>query len=315
MSTRQIAVALILIAALSTSVPAPATAQQPYVLGTEDVIEVLVFGNPEVSRVVTIRPDGVISLPLVGEVQAAGLTPEQLRQRLTGLFAAYVREPRVSVIVREFRRVRVAVLGQVTRPGIVDLAQGATVLDALASAGGLAPDAGLGEARLIRGQDPVIVIDLDRLLLQGDLSLNQRLEPGDSLVIPEDAAARIYVLGEVTRPGIVPVRGSLTALQALTLAGGPTRRALLNRTYVIRRAAQAGASSTVALSTVVVAKQSTADLRVIPVDLLKVIREGDVARDIPLRRGDVLYVPDNPAALENIALLLGVVADAAIVLR
>lgn len=315
MLPRKTAVSLILIAAFLTFPLAPAVAQQPYVLGPEDVIEVLVLGNPEVSRTVTIRPDGMISLPLIGEVAAAGLAPEQLRQRLTELFARYFRSPQVSVIVREFRRVRVSVLGQVSRPGIYELKQSATVLDALAAAGGLAPEAGLGEARLIRARDAPVVIDLERLLLQGEMAFNHRLENGDTLVVPEDSSTRVYVLGEVARAGVFPLRGPLTALQALTLAGGPTRRALLNRAHVIRREGQPVVGTTVTLVTVVVSKQSTADLRIIPVDLHKVIREGDVSRDLSLRRGDVLYIPENPLALENIALLLGIVADALIVLR
>src|SRR5712691_9041181 len=276
-SFRRIAAWVILVVVFSASLPFHVTAQQPYILATEDVLEVVVFGNADVSRTVTIRPDGAISLPLIGEVAAAGLTPEQLRRQLTQLFASYLRNPQVAVIVREFHKVRVSVLGEVSKPGVYELAQGATVLDALATAGGLAPDAGLGEARLIRGQDSPVIIDLERLLLRGELALNLPLAPGDALVIPEDPTGRVYVLGEVSRPGIFPLRGSLTALQALTLAGGPTRRAMLNRAHVIRRGSQpTQLTAEVTLATVVVAKQSTAGIQLIPVDLLKVIREGDV---------------------------------------
>jgi len=315
-SLRMIAGVLIMIAVLSTAAPVRVAAQQPYILAAEDVIEVVVFGNADVSRTVTIRPDGMISLPLIGEVAAAGLSPERLRRQLTQLFTTYFRTPQVAVIVREFHKVRVAVLGQVTRPGVYELTQGATVLDALAAAQGLAADAGLGEARLMRGQDPPVIIDLERLLLRGDLASNLDLLPGDALVIPEDPTGRVYVLGEVARPGIFPLRGSLTALQALTLAGGPTRRALLNRAHVIRRDRPAGRpAAEVTLATVVVAKQSAAGIKLIPVDLLKVIREGDIARDAALVRGDVLYIPENPIALENIALLIGVAANVSYLLR
>src|SRR2546426_669412 len=229
---RMIAGVLIMIAVLSTAAPVRVAAQQPYILAAEDVIEVVVFGNADVSRTVTIRPDGMISLPLIGEVAAAGLSPERLRRQLTQLFTTYFRTPQVAVIVREFHKVRVA------------------------------------------------------------------------------------VLGEVARPGIFPLRGSLTALQALTLAGGPTRRALLNRAHVIRRDRPPGRpAAEVTLATVVVAKQSAAGIQLIPVDLLKVIREGDIARDAALQRGDVLYIPENPIALENIALLIGVAANVTYVLR
>jgi polysaccharide export outer membrane protein len=258
----------------------------------------------------------MISLPLVGEIEAAGLTPEQLRQKVTALIAAFVRQPRVTVIVREFRRIRVAVLGQVSHPGVFELSQGAAVLDALAAAAGLTPDAGLGEARIIRGTDPPIVIDLERLLLQGNLSFNLPLEAGDALVVLDDASARVYVLGQVARPGVVPLRGALTALQALAMSGGPTSRALLSNAQVIRRGIPVPvAPQTIPVNTTVVARQEGPPIKVMPVDLAKVILEGDVARDILLRRGDILYVPENPWALENINVLLGVAGNVAYLLR
>src|SRR5207245_10138320 len=103
-SLRMIAGVLIMIAVLSTAAPLHVRAQQPYILAAEDVLEVVVFGNADVSRTVTIRPDGMISLPLIGEVAAAGLTPEQLRRQLAQLFASYLRNPQVAVIVREFHK-------------------------------------------------------------------------------------------------------------------------------------------------------------------------------------------------------------------
>lgn len=295
--------------------PAQVAGQQQYVLGPGDVLEISVYGNEDVSRVVPVRPDGMLSLPLIGEIRAVGLTPEQLRQQLTVLYSAYFKTPQVSVIVKEIRRIRVSVLGQVTRPGVYDLPPGSTVLDALAAAQGLALDAGLGELRLIRGQGPLVIIDLERMLLQGEIALNVQVESGDSLVVPEDPTARVYVLGEVAKPGVLPLRGLMTALQALALAGGPTRRAKLNNAFIVRRMQAGQTESPIALSTVTVARQSPSSVSVIPVDLLKILREGDVSRDLPLRRGDVLYVPENPFSLENIAVLLGVAADVVILLR
>jgi polysaccharide biosynthesis/export protein len=314
---RLLAIGLIVVTGLSACLSASAIAEQPpYVLGPGDVVEVVVFGNPEVSRTVTVRPDGMISLPLVGEVEAAGLTPEQLREKITPLIAAFVRQPRVTVIVREFRRIRVSVLGQVSHPGVFELSQGAAVLDALAAAAGLTPDAGLGEARIIRGSDPPTIIDLEQLLLQGNLSFNLPLESGDTLFVLDDSSARVYVLGQVTHPGVVPLRGALTALQALTISGGPTTRALLSNAQVIRRGSPSPvAPQTVPVNTTVVARQEGPPIKVMPVDLAKVILDGDIARDILLRRGDILYVPENPWALDNINVLLGVAGNVAYLLR
>lgn len=314
--TRLTAILMVLAAAAVSFSPQalrPAAAQQPYLLGPGDVVEVVVYGVPELSRTVTVRPDGMISLPLIGDVQASGLTPDQLGARATEMFSRFVQGPRVTVIVREFRRIRVSVLGQVVRPGLYDLPVGATILDALASAQGVTPDAGLLEAKLIRGRESV-PLDLERLL-RGELDANRALENGDAVVIPEDLTSRVYVVGEVTRPGVFPLRGAMTVLQAIALAGGPTRRAQLNKVHLIRRMGPPlQQAETNALATVVVARHQP-DTQIIALDLRRLLRDGDVAQDVALRRGDVVFVPDNPMALENIALLLGLAADIAFMLR
>ncbi len=90
---------------------------------------------------------------------------------------------------------------------------------------------------------------------------------------------------------------------------------MLGRAYVVRRAQATQAGSPITLATVTVERQSPSNISVVPVDLLKIIREGDVSRDLLLRRGDVLYIPENPYALENIAVLLGVAGNIAVLLR
>jgi polysaccharide biosynthesis/export protein len=113
------------------------TCAAEYVIGQEDVLEISVWNNTAVTRTVPVRPDGKISLPLVDDVQAAGLTPMQLRERLIKALTAYIPAPSVSVIVREVHSVKVTVIGQVKTPGRYELKDRATVLDLLAMAGGL----------------------------------------------------------------------------------------------------------------------------------------------------------------------------------
>jgi polysaccharide export outer membrane protein len=108
-----------------------------YVIGPEDVLDVAVWGNSEVSRVVPVRPDGRISLPLVNDIHAAGLTPMQLRDVVTKALSAYIPSAAVSVLVREIHSYKVTVIGQVKTPGRYELKDRATVLDVLAMAGGL----------------------------------------------------------------------------------------------------------------------------------------------------------------------------------
>jgi polysaccharide export outer membrane protein len=122
-----------------------ARAQQPaadncpgsYVIGPEDVLDIAVWDNTELTRTVPVRPDGKISLPLLNDVAAAGLTPMQLRETLTTALTEYMPRPAVSVLVREIHSVKVAVIGQVKTPGRYELKDRATVLDLLAMAGGL----------------------------------------------------------------------------------------------------------------------------------------------------------------------------------
>lgn len=113
-----------------------------YRIGKEDVIEVVVFREPELSRVVPVRPDGKISLPLAGEMDAAGKTASELQRGIAKVLASYVREPAVSVLVREINASRVYVLGEVVRPGGFPLRGPMTVVQAIAIAGGRTPYAG-----------------------------------------------------------------------------------------------------------------------------------------------------------------------------
>jgi len=107
-----------------------------YIIGPEDVLDVAVWNNTEISRTVPVRPDGRISLPLLNDVQAAGFTPMQLRDTLAAALAKYVATPSVSVIVQEVHSVKVTVLGEVKNPGRYELKSRSTVLDVLAMAGG-----------------------------------------------------------------------------------------------------------------------------------------------------------------------------------
>lgn len=113
-----------------------ATTDPNYVIGAQDILDISVWKEPDVSRVVPVRPDGKISLPLLNDVQAAGLTPAQLAAQVTESLKKYVTNPQVTVIVTTINSQRVYILGEVTRPGAFPLLPGMSVLQALSSAGG-----------------------------------------------------------------------------------------------------------------------------------------------------------------------------------
>jgi polysaccharide export outer membrane protein len=155
-------------------------------LGPDDVIEVTVWRNETLSRTVPVRPDGVISLPLVNDVQAAGLTPMELRQILTQKFATFVQAPEVSVIVREVHSARVSVLGQVVHPGLYELRGPTTLLEVLAHAGGLNPFASRSKIVLVRnrnGQSERYVLSEEDAMAEKSTA-NVALQSGDIVFIP-----------------------------------------------------------------------------------------------------------------------------------
>lgn len=121
----------------STTSRPPAAPVSEYKIGVDDVLEISVWENPLVSRVVPVRPDGRISLPLLNDIQAVGLTPMELQKSLTSALEPYIKSPLVSIIVREVHSFKVSVVGRVKTPGRYELTSPVTVLEMIAIAGGL----------------------------------------------------------------------------------------------------------------------------------------------------------------------------------
>ncbi len=164
--------------------PPPAAAPEaPYVIGQSDELEVQVWQEPDLSRTVTVRCDGRISLPLLDDVKAEGLTPRQLREQLSGLYARLVTDPVVSVLVVEPLSATFFITGKVARPGEYPLLKQTSVLQAIATAGGFTEWAKRGKITLIRQGGLRRRLDYDRLVA-GDTSQEVALERGDTLVVP-----------------------------------------------------------------------------------------------------------------------------------
>jgi polysaccharide export outer membrane protein len=167
--------------------PVPATTDPAYVIGPEDVLDVSVWKEPDVSRVVPVRPDGRISLPLINDVQAAGLSPQQLAGSVSEKLKKYLNGPQVTVIVTAINSQRVFVVGEVLRAGAFPMLPGMTVLQALSSAGGFTTFADVKKIHVVRlrnGKQVEIPFNY-RDVLRGDSSeQNIKLEPGDTIVVP-----------------------------------------------------------------------------------------------------------------------------------
>lgn len=163
-----------------------------YVLGATDEILVSVWRNPDLSITVPVRPDGMISVPLVGDVLASGKTPQELGKSIEAALAQYIREPQVSIVVTSMSSHeytdRVRVTGAVMQPMSVPHRDGMTVLDVLLSAGGANPYADTNSSMLYRvvyGEVVAIPVKLDDILTKGDISTNYPLRAGDILTVPE----------------------------------------------------------------------------------------------------------------------------------
>jgi polysaccharide export outer membrane protein len=176
----------------STSLNGDCTAA--YVIGPDDVLDVTVWGNTEISRTVPVRPDGRISLPLLNDLQAAGLSPMALRDAVTKALQPFMPDASVSVLVREIHSVKVAVLGEVKTPGRYEIKDRATVLDVLAMAGGFSEFADRGGIFVLRqesGQTRQIRFDYGKLTSKngrpgsnGAAALNFCVRAGDVVVVP-----------------------------------------------------------------------------------------------------------------------------------
>jgi polysaccharide export outer membrane protein len=172
----------------STSAAASKVDPNAYVLGAEDVISVSVWKEPDVTKTVSVRPDGMISLPLVGEVKAGGLTPMELQAQLKRGLAKFIDSPEVTVIVDAAKSHKFNVVGEVVKPGSYDLNSTVTVLDALAVAGGLKDFAKSKQIYILRknadGTDQRLPFNYKDVIKGKHSEQNLALAPHDTVVVP-----------------------------------------------------------------------------------------------------------------------------------
>jgi len=205
-----------------------------YEVGAGDVLEVRVYGEEDLSKNYTLDRDGSLVLPYVGRTPVAGMTANQVAQHIEQrLRDGYLVEPQVTVAVAEYRAKPIQILGEVDEPGVYYLRGERDVPTLLARAGG-APE-NVTQARVVRevdGQMQSFEINLEAISRGLGVQMIE-LQAGDTIhVLPP---ARVFVSGEVKEEGAVPWREGMTAWQALTNAGGPTRTAKIKGAYVLRQ--------------------------------------------------------------------------------
>ena len=171
----------------SASVPVGVPLSPDYVIGPEDVLTVVVWKETDVSGDVTVRPDGKISIPLLNDIDAAGLTPDQLRLRITEAAKKYLAEPTVTVVVKTINSRKVFVTGQVAKPGTYPIAGPTTVMQLLALAGGVLEWAAVDRIVVLRtekGQSLSFPFNYKDVTRRRNLEQNILLKPGDTVVVP-----------------------------------------------------------------------------------------------------------------------------------
>lgn len=242
--------------------------QKAYRIGPDDILAISVWDNKDLDRAVFVRPDGKISLPLLGEVQAGGLTVAELAAQLGEIYSKTIKGAQVTVGVQEIRSRPIFFVGGVGKTGPMQLTQDLTLLQAISLAGGLVAGADLESAFVLRGAKP-IPVDFVKLIQKGDIRYNIKLQPGDTIVVP--VAEVVYMQGEVRNPGLIKFTKDLTMLKAIAQAGGFTPLAASKRVSLLRGEG--------------VKKQK------ILVDVNEIMKEPEAAPDMPLKPNDIIIVP------------------------
>ncbi len=258
-------------------VASPCLAGQGYVIGDEDVLQVSVWGNPELTVEVPVRPDGMISVPLIGDIRAAGMEPQKLKVKLEEEYANFVKKPTVSVIVKAINSFKVYVLGEgvgsssadaqtTAVSGVISLKRDTTLMQLLVQLGSL-QGADLQNAYLLR-DGKRLDNDIYKLMVKRDIAQDTPLKPNDFIIIPDNYDKRIKVVGAVKTPTIIFYREGLMALDAILQAGGFTEFAKPNDVIIMRR----DGNST---------KRIEARLK-------DVMQDGDIKEDVLLMPGDLV---------------------------
>lgn len=261
--------AALTVTALSAAAPAPTTEM---FIRSGDLLEVSVYGAPDYDKQVRVSAEGEITLPLAGAVKIGGMTTAQAEAVIATKLSdgGYFRDPRVSVLEKEFSTQGISVLGEVAKPGIYPLPGSRNLFDAISAASGVTPRAG-SVVTITHRNDPehsVTVILANNGKSSG--SANVPLFPGDTVMVSK--AGIVYVTGAVTKPGgFVMENAHMTVLQAVAMAEGAVPTAALDKAEVIRNAGQGTKPEE------------------IPIQLKKILAAK--APDVNLQENDIVFVP------------------------
>ncbi|HXW77596.1 MAG TPA: polysaccharide biosynthesis/export family protein [Candidatus Eremiobacteraceae bacterium] len=269
---------------LVTPVPLPAVpATEGYIIHPDDVLNVQVFGDSTLTETVTVLPSGDIQYPLIGTIHVAGQTPAQASASIASALHKYVLHPHVNVSIAQQGEINVLVLGGVQHPGKYQLTSSATMIDAIAAAGGLeGSEFAWPTARVTDYAGRVTQVDLQKIYHDGDLTQNVPVNEGSVVYVPAPATIEIEVTGAVDHPGEIDLNQGDRLSMAIAKAGNSIESdADLNHIHITRPTA-------------------SGQPQTFNVDLYDELQHGDVDKDLVMQKGDVVFVPRSKHGLNGV---------------
>lgn len=241
-----------------------------------DVIEIVVYEHQELSRTITVSPEGTVNFPFMQNLPVDGITIDDFREMIVAQLARYIEtQPIVTVSIVQSFTIDVTVLGQVVMPGAHKVSINSTIQGAIAQAGGFAPRAQLSRIKLIQGKDNHSqnhTIDFERFLITGDLSLLPPLRDGDIIIVPgSPGSTTVKVVGGVEQPGNYEIFTGANLLDVLFMAGGPSNDANLSKISLI--------------------SPQKRENREVKVDIKHLLRLSEFKEVPRVNAGDIVYVP------------------------
>jgi len=272
-----------------------AVEEDVYVVGPGDELDITVWNEPSLTKVFAVSKHGALDLPILGELKVDGLNVKQISELIAQKLkdGQYILEPQGNALVKNYRSQKVMIFGMVGKPGLYYLKGKTTILELVSELGGATVGAGTmlihrksipadfkeakpeqkgSKAESKGSEDNLVSIDLHALLVQGDLSQDIQILPGDLIYVGEGTKQTIYILGEVKKPGPYPFAKGITILKAIEMAGGFTDYASQARIKIVRED-----------------NGQKKNLFVRMPD----IQKGNIEKDIELKKGDVVVVPQS----------------------
>jgi polysaccharide export outer membrane protein len=212
-----------------------------YLIGSQDILKISVFEYPELTTETRVSEEGKITFPLLGEIDAKGLTARQVEKNIAGKLIGgnFVKDPQVSVFIQQYHGRKVTIIGEVNKPGQYEIIGPTTILDIVSQALGMNQNSGylltvFRKNLTASGQISVnkLTVDIDRLLNGGDLSQDIELQNSDVIYVPKSI---FYIYGEVNRPGAYRLEKGITVKKAIALAGGLTPKGSQRRIEITRK--------------------------------------------------------------------------------